>query len=211
MALTPGTPESVGMSSQRLARIRPAIQARIDAGILPGAVVAIARQGRLIHHEAIGSLGPDTSEPMPKDALFAIASMTKPICAVAAMILWEEGLFELKDFVYRFIPSFREMRVVSRSAEFTPARRPITIRDLLTHRSGLTYGFLDNGPVGDAYRTNGVSDGLGLTEGDLAQNIERLARIGNAVESVMLAESQAQAESEAAQAQAHRRTRTLSR
>ena len=90
------------------------------------------------------------------------------------------GKLALTDSVSKFIPAFREMRVVSRGAsgsEFTPARRAITIRDLLTHRSGLTYGFLDNGLVGDAYRSGGVSDGLGLTEGDLTQNMERLARI----------------------------------
>jgi CubicO group peptidase (beta-lactamase class C family) len=97
-------PEAVGMSSARLARIVPALNAAIEVGQLPGAVVAIARHGRLIFHEAVGHLGPDRRAPMPLDALFAIASMTKPITGVAGLLLWEEGRVGLADPIERFLP-----------------------------------------------------------------------------------------------------------
>src|SRR6188768_1851065 len=90
-------PEAVGMSSARLARIIPALNAEIERGVLPGAVVAVARHGRLVMHEAVGHLAPDRRAPMPLDALFAIASMTKPITGVAALLLWEEGRLGLAD------------------------------------------------------------------------------------------------------------------
>ena len=101
-------PEAVGMSSARLARIVPALNAAIEVGQLPGAVVAIARHGRLIFHEAVGHLGPDRRAPMPLDALFAIASMTKPITGVAGLLLWEEGRVGLADPIERFLPQLRQ-------------------------------------------------------------------------------------------------------
>lgn len=85
-ALPPARPEDVGMCSRRLGRILPALQAQIDAGQLPGAVLAIARHGHLVFHEAVGHLGPDRTVPMPRDALFAIASMTKPVTGVAGLM-----------------------------------------------------------------------------------------------------------------------------
>jgi len=91
-ARLPGaTPEAVGMSSARHTRIVPALNAEIEAGRLPGAVVASARRGHLVFHEAVGHLGPDRRTPMPRDALFAIASMTRPVTGMAGLLLWEEG------------------------------------------------------------------------------------------------------------------------
>jgi CubicO group peptidase (beta-lactamase class C family) len=90
-ALPHAEPESVGVSSARLGRIISVLNAQVEAGQLPGAVIAIARHGRLIFHEAVGHLGPDQRTPMPRDALFAIASMTKPVTGVAGLLLWEEG------------------------------------------------------------------------------------------------------------------------
>jgi CubicO group peptidase (beta-lactamase class C family) len=84
-------PEAVGMSAARLGRIVTALNREIEAGQLPGAVIAVARRGHLVFHEAVGHLGPDRRTPMPRDALFAIASMTKPITGVAGLLLWEEG------------------------------------------------------------------------------------------------------------------------
>ena len=93
---------------------------------------------------------------MKTDTLFRIASMTKPITSVAVMMLYEEGRLPLTDPVSRFIPAFKDMKVLTKNeagvVTLVPARRPITIRDLLSHRSGLSYGFLDGGPVGEAYR-----------------------------------------------------------
>ena len=177
--LPKATPESVGMSTERLNRMHAAMQALVDTHQVGGVVTLVARDGKMVDLQAFGYLDADQRTPLRTDSLFRIMSMSNPVTSVAAMILFEEGKLALTDPVSKFIPSFREMKVVSRSAqgaEFTPARRQITVRDLLTHRSGLTYGFLDNGPVGDAYRTSGVSDGLGLTEGNLEQNIDSLAK-----------------------------------
>ena len=147
--LQPAAPESVGVSSTRLARIIPALNAQIEAGQLPGAVVAIARHGRLIFHEAVGHIGPDQRAPMPRDALFAIASMTKPITGVAGLLLWETGRLGLADPVERFLPQLGNRRVATLNQrvlagqgpiETVPAERSITMLDLMRHTSGLTYG-----------------------------------------------------------------------
>ncbi len=142
-------PEAVGMSSTRLARIVTALNASIESGQLPGAVVAVARRGHLVFHEAVGHLGPDRSAPMPRDALFAIASMTKPVTGVAALLLWEEGRLGLADPIERFLPSLGNRRVAVLNErviagqgpiETVPAERSITLQDLMRHTSGLTYG-----------------------------------------------------------------------
>jgi len=135
----PGSPESVGMSSQRLGRIKMSMQAMIDSKEMAGVETLVARRGILVHHERTG---------VADGALFGIASMTKPVTSVAIMMLLEEGKLLLSDPVSRFIPSFRDMRVLSADGPSTdgdavstvPARRPITIDDLLTHTSGLVYG-----------------------------------------------------------------------
>ena len=142
-------PEAAGMSSERLARIVPALNARIEAGELPGAVIAIARHGRLVLHEAVGHLGPDRRIPMPRDALFAIASMTKPVTGVAGLLLLEQGRLGLGDPVERFLPQLGNRRVAvlddrvragKGPIETVPAERSITMLDLFRHTSGLTYG-----------------------------------------------------------------------
>ena len=137
-------PEFVGMSSARLGRIVPALNAAVEAGQLPGAVIAIARRGQLVFHEAVGFLGPDRSTPMPLDALFAIASMTKPVTGVAGLMMWEEGLLGLVDPVERFLPALGHRRVAvlegERLVDTVPAARSISVLDLMRHTSGLTYG-----------------------------------------------------------------------
>ena len=137
-------PEAVGMSSSRLGRIVPTLSAAIDAGQLPGAVMAVARHGKLVFHEAVGHLGPDRTTPMSKDALFAIASMTKPVTGVAGLMLWEQGRFGLGDPVERFLPALGNRRVAvlsgDRPIDTVPAKRSITMLDLMRHTSGLTYG-----------------------------------------------------------------------
>jgi CubicO group peptidase (beta-lactamase class C family) len=111
------------MSSTRLARIVPALNAEIDAGQLPGAVVAVARHGRLVFHEAVGHLGPDRRAPMPLDALFAIASMTKPVTGVAGLLLWEEGRLGLGDPIERFLPQLGSRRVAVLNERVLAGRR----------------------------------------------------------------------------------------
>jgi CubicO group peptidase (beta-lactamase class C family) len=120
----------------------------------------------------------EKNTPMKTDSIFRIASMTKPITSVAVMMLFEEGKLFLTDPVSKFIPAFRSSTVMEGAlAEVrpVPARRAITIRDLLSHRSGLTYGFLNGGPVGGGYRRNGVTDGLTSTTMTLEENVNKLA------------------------------------
>ena len=174
-------PETVGMSSARLARILPALNTEIAAGRLPGAVIAIARHGKLVFHEAVGHLGPDKSVPMPRDAIFAIASMTKPVTGVAALMLWEEGLLGLGDPVERHLPKLRDRRVAVLNdrvlagqgpIETVPARRSITMLDLMRHTSGLTYGGRGTTAVHALYPASSNAAGASL---DSAGFVERLA------------------------------------
>ncbi len=177
-------PIEVGLSAQRLARIGQMVQGHVDAGELAGAVALVARRGRVAHFEALGRMDGEASGgvPMRMDALFGIASMTKPITSVAVMMLYEEDRLELDDPVSRFIPAFAEMTVAvveagqeGPDAPFTrvPAEREITIRDLLRHTSGLTYDFMDGGPVGRLYREELVPDEL-ATLGDFAARLGEL-------------------------------------
>lgn len=179
--LPPAEPEAVGVSSARLARIVPALNAQIEAGQLPGAVVAIARHGRLICHEAVGHLGPDQRAPMPLDALFAIASMTKPVTGVAGLLMWEEGRLGLADPVERFLPQLANRRVAVLSErvlsgqgpiETVPAQRSITMLDLMRHTSGITYGGRGTTAVHKLYPDSSNAAGASL---DTAALLERLA------------------------------------
>ena len=174
-------PEAVGMSSTRLARVIPALNAQIEAGQLPGAVVAVARHGHLVFHEAVGHLGPDRRAPMPRDALFAIASMTKPVTGVAGLLLWEEGRLGLADPIERFLPQLgnRRVAVLSESVlagqgpiETVPAKRSVTIQDLMRHTSGLTYGGRGTTAVHALYPASSNTAGATL---DTASFLERLA------------------------------------
>ena len=179
--LPKATPESVGMSTDRLKRMHAAMQALVDTHQVGGVVTLVARDGRMVDLEAFGYQDVDAKTPMKTNSVFRIASMTKPITSVAIMMLFEEGKLALTDPLSKFIPAFRDMKVLTRGAQGTeptlvPARRQITVRDLLTHRSGLTYGFLDNAQVGTAYRDGGVNDGLTVVEVPLAENMERLAK-----------------------------------
>jgi len=174
-------PEVAGMSSTRLGRIITALNKEIEAGKFPGAVIAIARRKHLVFHEAVGHLGPDRSTPMPRDAVSAIASMTKPVTGAAALLLWEEGRLGLADPVERFLPQLGNRRVAvlnERSRvghgpiETVPAERPITILDLMRHTSGLTYGGLGTTAVHALYPLNSNVAGATL---DRAAFLEQLA------------------------------------
>src|SRR5580704_9448399 len=148
-------PEELGLSTERLQRIHETIQRHIDAGDISGAVTVVARRGRLAHFEAHGLMTLDPKKPMTKDAIFRLASMSKPITGVAIMMLMEEGKIRLTDPVSKFIPEFRGMKVamakgptpglvaaLGAEPQFytVPADREITIRDLLSHVSGLVSG-----------------------------------------------------------------------
>ena len=170
------TAASVGISSDRLDRLHRGMQGLIDRGEAGGIVTLIARDGKVVDVHASGFQDVAAKTPMRTDTLFRIASMTKPITSVALMMLYEEGKLLLTDPVSKFIPSFKSSRVLEGAAEApVAARRAINVRDLLSHRSGLTYGFLNGGPVGGGYRKNGVIDGLTVTTMTLAEAIDKLA------------------------------------
>lgn len=170
-------PESVGMSSERLERIGPAMQRYIDADLVPGTITAIMRKGKLVHLEIQGEMDVDAGQAMRRDAVFRIASMTKPITSVALMMLWEEGHFQLRDPVSRFLPEFAEVKVSSSgdasgdTGNLVALDRPIQIRDMLTHTAGLANNYLGN-PV--AYREH---MGQFARDGDLTGYIRHLAEL----------------------------------
>jgi CubicO group peptidase (beta-lactamase class C family) len=165
-------PESVGLSSERLERIGRNIQMSVDENRIAGAVSLVARRGKIAYFKAFGMSNREDRKPMQTDQIFRICSMTKPITSVAVMMLYEEGRFLLNDPVANFIPEFKEMKVLdppstqdqtSTPGNLVQAKRPITIRHLLTHTSGLTYHWNTrlgkqsrswNGPRGTSPRGN---------------------------------------------------------
>jgi CubicO group peptidase (beta-lactamase class C family) len=152
-------PAEVGLDPDRLERIGARFARYVDDGQLPGWLVTVNRRGRLAYVARYGSRSLTPDRPVETDTLWRIYSMSKPITAVAAMILWEEGGFELNDPVSRFIPSFADVRVFTGGTDMrpvtVPASEPVRIWHLLTHTAGLTYGFMRSHPVDAIYRARG--------------------------------------------------------
>ena len=150
------SPEEVGLSSERLTRIRPAVGKHIGDDKIAGAVMLVARRGKVVHLECVGLMDRESNKPMQPDTIFRIYSMTKPITCVALMMLYEQGRFQLFDPVSKFIPAFNDLKVYEGGAgsdiKLVDLQRPVTVRDLLTHTSGLTYHFLEYGRVEEMYR-----------------------------------------------------------
>jgi CubicO group peptidase (beta-lactamase class C family) len=138
-----GSAAGPGVSTDRLTRIDAMLQSYVDRGLIPGAVALVLKDGRPIYQKAIGWADKEAGRPMRMDTMFRIASQTKAITSVAALTLVEEGKLSLSDQVGKFIPSFAKTTVAVRDGEsssIVPAKRPITIRDLLTHTAGISYG-----------------------------------------------------------------------
>jgi CubicO group peptidase (beta-lactamase class C family) len=172
-------PEQLGLEQDRLAGIRPFFEQRyLATGKLAGLLTLVARKGQVAHLEAFGQRNVAAGEAMTEDTIFRIYSMTKPIVSVALMTLYEQGLFQLDDPVSRFIPAWADLRVWSDgtpeaySTQFP--EREMQIRDLLTHTSGLTYGFMGRHPIDALYRRRGVE-----SEGaeNLQEMIDRLSEL----------------------------------
>lgn len=142
--LAAAAPQSQGMSPARLARIHDTLGKEIDADRMPGAVVLVARKGTIVHADAIGFADKPAGKPLKRDAIFRAYSMTKPLVSVLAMMMVEESKLQLTDPVSKFFPAFANMQVLSNPADLNsarePAKRQITVQDLLRHTSGLTYG-----------------------------------------------------------------------
>jgi CubicO group peptidase (beta-lactamase class C family) len=176
--LPTGTPESVGMSSARLARVDAAINADIAAGKVPGVVVAVARRGKVVYQKAFGVANRETREPMRADALFRLYSMTKPVASVALLTLYEQGKFRLTDPLDRYLPQFADVKVYKgadaggKPVLAAPSRKP-TIQDAFRHTLGLASG-LGQSPVDALYRDAGLS--MGRLE-SLAQEMDKFATV----------------------------------
>ncbi|NQW37389.1 MAG: beta-lactamase family protein [Flavobacteriales bacterium] len=180
--LTNASPASVGMSAERLTRIDVICEKAIADGDVPGMVVLVARNGKIVYHKAFGMADTTTKKPMAEDAIFRIASQTKAITATAVMMLWEEGKFRLDDPIAKYIPEFKDARVLEtfneKDSTFTtkPADKPITIRHLLTHTSGIGYGMIDgDNRFRKIYQKAGIIDAFTTNHITLKKNIAKLA------------------------------------
>ena len=171
------SPESAGLSAERLERIGAAVERQIEEKRLAGAVTLVARKGRAAWFKAQGMMDVESGKRMQPDAIFRICSMTKPITSLAVMMLYEEGRFLLNDPVSKYLPEFKNPKVLVKPASgdpYTmPAQREITIKHLLTHTAGLTYHW--NPDLGARYREAGVSHGLLQYDGTIGDSVKRLA------------------------------------
>jgi CubicO group peptidase (beta-lactamase class C family) len=180
-------PEQVGLSSERLGRITAILKADADKGTIPGAILLVARHGKIAAFDTVGVRDPGSKAPMIKDAIFRIYSMSKPITSVATMILFEEGKLSLADPVAKYIPQLGALKVGVEKAdgsggsptlELVAARRSMTVQDLLRHTSGLTYGFFGPGLVKKAY----VDSKLWVDYPSNAEFVDRIAKLPLAYE-----------------------------
>jgi CubicO group peptidase (beta-lactamase class C family) len=182
--LTEGLPANVGMSADRLARIESMCTVAIDKGEVPGIVVLVARQGKIVLYKAYGKADIQSGRKLKRDDIFRIASQSKAITATAVMMLWEEGKIKLDDPISKYLPEFRNPKVLKsfqyKDSSFTstPASKEITIRQLLNHTSGIGYGVID----GDErfkmiYQKAGVTDAFTVENVKIGENIKRLAKL----------------------------------
>jgi CubicO group peptidase (beta-lactamase class C family) len=150
--------EAAGMSARRLERIRPAMQAYIDRGVYAGINTLVARRGKVVHAGEFGWRDKEAGSSMTADTIFRLYSMTKPIICVALMTLLEEGRFRLIDPVAKYIPSFGRVKVMETDGRLVDPVRPIMVRDLMTHMSGLSYHFVEDSPLGAMYNEGKLLD-----------------------------------------------------
>jgi CubicO group peptidase (beta-lactamase class C family) len=178
MPLPPVAPAKAGFSAEGLKRIDQFFASEVAANRVPGAVIAIARDGKLVHYKAIGYLNKETGEPMPLDAIFNLASMTKIMASVGALKLNEEGRLPLQSRLDQYFPEFGNMKVgvpgeANGEMNYQDMARPITIHDLFRHTSGLTYGGRGGTPIHAMY-PNGSAAALDLTGKEFIDKITKL-------------------------------------
>lgn len=173
-------PSSLGLDPNRLARIETHFARYVDDGRLPGFHITVSRGGHLAYSSKYGHADVENNKSIEDDTVYRIYSMTKPICAVAALMLWEEGLFEMHDQVKWFIPSFGNQKVFRSGTltapRFEPVSEPMEMWHLFSHTAGLTYGFVYSNPVDQMYRNAGFEWGTppGAT---LAEICDKLAEL----------------------------------
>ena len=176
-------PATAGVSVERLSRIDKLIQEYVDKKWIAGGVALVAKDGNIIYHKAIGYDDVSTKEKLKKDAIFRIASQTKAVTSVAIMMLYEEGKLLLNDPVWKFIPEFKDQKVLDKynAADTTyttvPAKRAVTIRDLLTHSSGIGYAQIGSAEANAIYYKNGIVGGIGVDRIVLADKMKKLGTL----------------------------------
>ena len=182
--LTEASPESVGISAERLARIDKMCEEEVANGNLPGIVTLVARNGKIVLWKAYGMADNQAGKKMEHEAIFRIASQSKAITSTAVMMLWEEGKFRLDDPISKFIPGFKNPQVL-KSFSYSdtswtgePAKSEITIRNLLTHTSGLGYGLIDSDErMKMIYQKAGVTDLFTTEKITIAESVKKLAKL----------------------------------
>jgi len=162
------------MTAARLDRIGPVMQSYIDDGVVVGISTLISRRGKIVHSAQFGYQDREADLPMAEDTIFRIYSMTKPIIATALMMLHEEGAFQLEHPVAKFIPAFGATKVLAADGSLVDQDRPLEVRDLLMHTSGLTYDFMIDTPVADMYRQARIMNDAGRSLEDLVDEIASL-------------------------------------
>jgi CubicO group peptidase (beta-lactamase class C family) len=182
-SLPMATPEEVGLSSERLAVLTETLRANVAKSEIPGAVLLIARKGKIGYFETFGALDPQTHTSMTKDAIFRIYSMSKPITTVAAMTLFEDGKIGLEEPVGKYLPQLMKLQVAvdnkpdpeadPSKLTLVPTNRPISIQDLMRHTSGFTYGFFGTTPVKKLYLEAHLIDG----DPTNAEFVDRIAKL----------------------------------
>ncbi|MFP6584748.1 MAG: serine hydrolase domain-containing protein [Candidatus Hydrogenedentota bacterium] len=181
LGLPLGDAESLGLSQEKLDAIPKALSGFIDKNQVPGFVTVVAKEGKIVHFEAFGKRDVERDKPMEKDTIFRMYSMTKPVTGTAVMILVQEGKLSVDDLVSKYIPEFKNLTVLETKAdgstEIVPADKPITIKQLLTHTSGLSYFFIES-PVTELYGESDHNDpGISLEE--YAKRVAKLPLIAH--------------------------------
>jgi len=191
---TEAAPESVGLSSERLARLDAVLASHVDEGRLPGYQLLVARGSRVVHESVHGSMDLEEGRPLERDTIFRIYSMSKVVTGVATMIAWEQGRFLLNDPISKHLPELADLEVLVWNEDGTtstvPAEREITVLDLLRHTSGFSYSFIAPPPLGPRYVEQSITPGLRPTpvktalgdigadqEATLADLVERLGTL----------------------------------
>ena len=172
-------PASLGFSQERLERISAWMDRYVDAGKLPCALTLICRHGEVVFARAVGQRDLESGGPIEMDSIFRIFSMSKPLTSVAVMMLYEEGIFQLDDPISRFIPCLANPTVMVSNADgglqTRPANGPITIKQLLTHTAGFTYGWNEEFSLGEMYQRAGVD--FWPNSGMLAEVVEKASEL----------------------------------
>jgi len=164
----------VGMDATRLGQIAPALQRFVDDGTIAGCTTLISRRGEIVHRASVGDRDREAGLAMTDDTIFRIYSMTKPIVSTALMLLWEEGRFHLNAPVATFLPAFAKTKVIAADGSLEEQAAPMTIRQLLSHTSGLTYDFLEDSPAGALYRNARIMNDATRT---LEETVDAIAEI----------------------------------